>query len=71
MSDKPDALSPENALPVLVIQASRMYDALMALIRLQNPDVYRNILQAHAEGKILTPDPAYMMEEYDGDDSSS
>lgn len=66
MSDEeesPDALDPKNALPVLVIQVSRVYDVLIALLRVQNPDLAKNMVAGHAEGKLFSPQPAFKFEE--------
>lgn len=65
MNDKEDALSPENALPVLVIQLSRVYDVLVTLLRVQNPELAKMIVSEHAQGKLLSPPPRFIMEEDD------
>lgn len=63
MSEEQDALDAQYALPVLVIQLSRVYDALMALIRLGDEDVFGALLEAHSSGKLLGPAPMYNMED--------
>lgn len=63
MSDVDDALNPINALPVLVIQLSRVYDVLIALLRVENPEVAKNIVAEHRRGNLLSPPPTYVFEE--------
>lgn len=63
MSEDQDALDEKFAMPVLVIQLSRVYDALMVLIRMGDPDAFNAILEAHSNGKLIGPAPMYIMEE--------
>lgn len=63
MSDEQDALDQEFALPVLVIQLSRVYDALMALIHIHDKSAFDALLEAHTQGRLIGPPPMYKMDE--------
>lgn len=66
-----DAFALKNALPVLVIQVTRLYDVMTALLRTQNETLAKNLVAAHTEGRFFSPPPAYKVEEEDADNTYS
>ena len=54
---------PDNIGPVTVIQLTRIYDALMALLAIVDPDKAIKMAEAHAKGITLTPAPAFTEED--------
>ena len=54
---------PDNVGPVSVIQLSRIYDAIMALLAIVDPDKAVRMAEAHAKGIILMPPPAFAEDE--------
>lgn len=50
---------PANFAPVVIIQLTRIYDALMALLGEQNPEAASNLDALHSVGKFLASSPAY------------
>lgn len=54
---------PDNIGPVSVIQLSRIYDAIMALLAIVDPDKAVRMAEAHAQGITLMPPPAFAEEE--------
>lgn len=54
---------PDNIGPVTVIQLTRIYDALMALLAIVDPDKAMRMAEAHAQGITLTAPPAFREEE--------
>jgi hypothetical protein len=53
----------EELLAGIYIQNLRVYDVLMTLLALQNPDKANELEKFHTEGKILGPDPALKVED--------
>lgn len=53
----------EELLAGVYIQNLRMYDVLMVLLSLQNPDKASELESLHKEGGILGPDPALKIED--------
>ena len=53
----------EELLAGIYIQNLRVYDVLMTLLALQNPDKANELEKIHTEGKILGPDPALKVED--------
>lgn len=53
----------EELLAGVYIQNLRMYDVLMVLLSLQNPDKANELEKLHTEGKVLGPDPALKIED--------
>jgi len=54
---------PDNIGPVTIIQLTRIYDAMMALLAIADPDKALRMAQAHAQGITLTAPPAFREEE--------
>lgn len=54
---------PDNIGPVTVIQLTRIYDAIMALLAIADPDKALRMAEAHAQGITLTAPPAFREEE--------
>jgi hypothetical protein len=50
---------PDNIGPVTVIQLTRLYDAVMALLAIVDPEKAVMMAEAHAKGITLTPAPAF------------
>jgi hypothetical protein len=50
---------PDNIGPVTVIQLTRIYDAMMALLAIVDPDKAMRMAEAHAKGITLTAPPAF------------
>lgn len=50
---------PDNIGPVTVIQLTRIYDAIMALLAIADPDKAVRMAEAHARGITLMPAPAF------------
>jgi hypothetical protein len=48
----------EDLVTALYIQTSRIYDVLVTLLAIQNPDEAMQLLEQHKEGIIVTPVPA-------------
>lgn len=54
---------PDNIGPVTVIQLTRIYDAMMALLAIVDPDKAMRMAEAHAQGITLTAPPAFREED--------
>jgi hypothetical protein len=54
---------PDNIGPVTVIQLTRLYDAVMALLAIADPEKAIKMAEAHAKGITLTPAPAFTEED--------
>lgn len=59
------------------ILSARIYDVLMALLQIQNPEYARDLLEMHASGTVVGPTPAFngvfltnIMNEEESDDDS-
>jgi hypothetical protein len=55
--------SAEEAPGVQLIVQMRIYDCLIALLTVADEELADNLLAAHAQGKIVTPLPAFKMDE--------
>lgn len=55
--DSTDPFSPENVGALNAIINMRIYDALIALLREQNPEAASDLLKMHYEGTIVGPEP--------------
>ena len=53
----------QELLAGIYIQNLRVYDVLMMLLSLQNPQKADELEKLHTEGKILGPDPALKIED--------
>jgi hypothetical protein len=53
----------QELLAGVYIQNLRMYDVLMVLLSLQNPDKASELENLHKEGRVLGPDPALRVED--------
>jgi len=53
----------QELLAGIYIQNLRVYDVLMTMLALQNPDKANELEKLHSEGKIIGPDPALKVEE--------
>lgn len=51
--DSEDPFSTENAPKVSLVVQMRMYDALMALLSVQDPEMAAKLHEVHANGKIV------------------
>lgn len=54
---------PDNIGPVTVIQLSRIYDAIMALLAIVDADKATRMADAHAQGITLMAPPAFAEDE--------
>lgn len=63
MSDEQKEQALEELLAGIYIQNLRVYDVLMMLLALQNPEKANMLEELHKEGKILGPDPALKIED--------
>lgn len=57
------AFDEDNFATVLLIQVSRLYDVGMALLSVVDHEKSVKMAEAHAQGIILTPPPAFREEE--------
>ena len=62
MSDEQEQAMQE-LLAGIYIQNLRVYDVLMMLLALQNPEKAEELEKLHTEGKVLGPDPALKLED--------
>lgn len=53
----------EELLAGVYIQNLRVYDVLMTMLALQNPDKANELEKLHSEGKVIGPDPALKIED--------
>lgn len=54
-----DPFSAHNLAIQQFITTARVYDCLLALIRLQSPDTARDLLELHAAGHLLATAPGF------------
>lgn len=57
-----NAFSPEEAPGVQLIVQMRLYDVLMAVLTELNSDLAANLIEAHAEGRIVGPLPSFKID---------
>lgn len=62
MSDE-QIQSMQELLAGIYIQNLRVYDVLMTLLALENPEKANELEQIHTEGRIVGPDPALKIED--------
>lgn len=53
----------QELLAGIYIQNLRVYDVLMSLLALENPNKANELEQLHKDGKVLGPDPALKIED--------
>ena len=53
----------QELLAGIYIQNLRVYDILMTLLAIQNPEKADSLEKLHTEGKVLGPDPALKVED--------
>lgn len=58
-----DAFAPENFNIVMLIQMMRVYDVLLALLSVENPQKAAQLAEMHEQGLTFTPAPAFSVEE--------
>lgn len=58
-----DAFAPENFNKVMLIQTMRIYDLLLALLSIENPQKAAQIAEMHEAGLTFTPEPSFAVEE--------
>lgn len=58
-----DAFAPENFNVVVLIQMMRVYDVLLALLAVDNPQKAEQLALMHEQGLTFTPAPAFSVEE--------
>lgn len=59
MTEQNEPVEDETHIAQLVV-SMRIYDVLMALLREENEDVARSLLELHATGALAGPSPAYV-----------
>lgn len=64
-SQTESAFDPDNFGQVLLIQVSRLYDVGMALLSTVDSDKAVAMAEAHAQGILLAPAPAFVEEDED------
>jgi hypothetical protein len=58
-----DAFAPENFNVVMLIQMMRVYDVLLALLSVDNPQKAAQLAEMHEKGLTFTPAPAFAVED--------
>ena len=59
MTTNGDPFSGSEYNMVQFVQLSRIYDVLMTLVQIQDPTAASRLLEAHAEGHLVSPSPQY------------
>ena len=54
-----DPFSEDNYRIIQFVQLSRIYDALVTLIQIQDPTAAAHLLEVHAQGGLVAPSPDY------------
>ena len=57
--DENDPFSPNNLRISQFILTARLYDVMFALLKEANPEVARSLLELHANGAIVGPQPSF------------
>lgn len=57
--EEQDPFSPHNLAISQFILSARIYDVLMALLMEQNREVAKDILELHAGGNLIGPQPSF------------
>lgn len=58
-----DAFDPANFNVVMLIQMMRVYDVLLALLSVDNPQKAAQLAEMHEKGLTFTPAPAFAVED--------
>lgn len=58
-SNAQDAFAPENIGVIHFIQNQRIYDVLLALLTDANPEMAKDLLELHATGSFMGPEPRF------------
>jgi len=56
---EPNAFDPDYLFPSLLIQITRTYDAIMALLRVADQEVADSLMALHEQGEFLSPPPSF------------